>query len=63
MSRSAKSCGLVSALAKDKILALSAADIPVVTPPPLKSTETVNAHGISIITDHDVIPFFTAAFS
>jgi hypothetical protein len=37
----AKSCGLVSALAKTKVLALSA-DIPVVTPPPLKS-ETVKA--------------------
>jgi hypothetical protein len=51
----AKSCGLVSELARDKtVLALSAADIPVVTPP-LKSTETVNGfHGVSIVSNHHV---------
>jgi hypothetical protein len=41
------------------VLALSAADIPVVTPPPLKSTETERSHGISIITDHDVILLYS----
>jgi hypothetical protein len=40
------------------VLALSAADIPV-TLPPLKSTETERSHGISIITDHDVILLYS----
>ena len=40
----AKSCAFVSLLVSDKtVLARSPADIPVVTPFPLKSTETVNA--------------------